>query len=134
MSFSRNMYDSCAFKERTYESKSPGNYMLYPGKYYNQNQARIAKGIVAGNEVSLSHRNLVDLESDLRGQTRLLSDCSKDKYQPDCSNCRNCNEGLPCGCIDCQEELIDLQTKNMIHYNQVAIPDKIPSYKCAQPY
>tara|TARA_B100001248_G_C27384430_1_gene458837 strand:- start:1281 stop:1688 length:408 start_codon:yes stop_codon:yes gene_type:complete len=134
MSFNRNLYDDCAFKKRITESKSPGNYMLFPGKFYNQNQARISKGIVAGNEVSLTKNNLVDLESDLRGQTRILSDCPSKKYQPRCNWCRNCDEGLPCGCIDCQEELIDLQTKDMFHYNDVAMPDKIPSYKCPQPY
>jgi len=134
MSFNRCMYDNCSFNERNKESTSPGNYMLYPGKFYNNNQVRIAKGIVAGNEVSLSKNNLVDLESDLRGQTRILSNCSKNKYSPKCSWCRNCKDGLPCGCIDCQESLIDLQTKHMFSYNEVTMPDKIPSYKCPQPY
>ena len=134
MSFSRNLYDNCAFKKSVEESKSPGNYMLYPGKFYNNNQVRIAKGIVGGNEVSLSKNNLVDLESDLRGQTRLLSDCPDKKYKPNCSLCRNCEDGLPCGCIDCQEGLIDLQTKEMFNYNDVAMPDKIPSFACPQPY
>ena len=134
MSFNRNMYDSCAIKKKLEQSKSPGNYMLYPGKFYNNNPVRISRGIVSGNEVSISKNNLVDLESDLRGQTRLLSQCPDKKYKPRCSWCRNCKNGLPCGCIDCQEDLIDLQTKNMFNYNKIAMPDKIPSFSCPQPY
>ena len=134
MSSNRLIYDECAYKKTLQQSTDPLQYALYTGKFENSAKCRIELGSVGGNGVSLFNGNLVDLESDLRGQTRLLSDCSKDKYHPDCSNCRNCNDGLPCGCIDCQEELIDLQTKNMFHYNRVAMPDKIPSYKCPQPY
>ena len=48
----------------------------------------------------------VDIDSDLRGQTRLLTNCPTHKYNPQsyayCSNCKNCNLGLPCGCRHCK--------------------------------
>tara|TARA_B100001123_G_C15304324_1_gene1022096 strand:- start:2155 stop:2559 length:405 start_codon:yes stop_codon:yes gene_type:complete len=134
MSFSRITYDKCAFKKSLLQSESPGNYMLFPGKYYSNNQCRVDKGIVGGNQVSLSKNNLVDLESDLRGQTRMLSDCPSEKFQPRCERCRNCIQGLPCGCIECQDELINLKTCSMFNYNDIALPDKLPNYGCAQPY
>ena len=37
MSFTRNIYDSCAYNTFLSENKSAGNYMLYPGKFYNNN-------------------------------------------------------------------------------------------------
>ena len=117
MSFNRRMYDDCSTSIKLTQSKSPGNYMLYDGKFYNQNQCRIPKGIVSGNEVSLSKRNLVDLESDLRGQTRPLSDCFGDKYQPSGS-----------------EKLIHQKECSMFNYNETALPDGIPQYKCNYPY
>ena len=120
MSFSRTIYDKCAFKKSLLESESPGNYMLYPGKFYNDNQCRIEKGIVGGNQVSLSTNNLVDLESDLRGQTRFLSDCPSKKYNPNRDNL--------------EVDLVNLRTCNMFDYKEVALPDKLPDYSCKQPY
>ena len=131
MSFNRNMYDDCANKKYLTQSKYPGNYMLFGGKFYNEKQCRIPKGIVGGNEVSLSRNNLVDLESDLRGQTRRLSDCPENKYQP---NCDRLSSVLPQGSTNCHEQLQDKQECKMFDYNDVAFPDGIPQYKCNYPY
>ena len=137
MSFTRNMYDSCSYSTFLSENKSAGNYALYPGKYYSNNQCRIEKGLVGGNNVSLSRNNLVDVESDLKGQTRRLSDCPSCKYKPKISNCARCNSGLPCGCGECQQELLEkenLPRCNIIDYNQHVLPDNTPTYKCNFPY
>jgi hypothetical protein len=134
MSFNRRIYDDCATTINLSQSKLPGNYMLYDGKFYNENQCRIPKGIVGGNEVSLSKKNLVDLESDLRGQTRKLSDCPSEKYQPRISRCLKHSAGLPCGCTECQEELQDKTECKMFDYNDTALPEGIPQYKCNYPY
>lgn len=120
MSFNRLPYDKCAFKKSLLESESPGNYMLYPGKFYNQNQCRIERGIVGGNQVSLSKNNLVDLESDLRGQTRRLSECPSEKYHPK-------RDTL-------ELDVVNLRPCNMFDYHEVAMPDKLPNYSCNQPY
>ena len=86
MSSNRLLYDDCAYKQRLDESVDPLSYMLNPIKYENCNKCRVNKGIVAGTNVSNIRGNLVDLENDLRGQTRSLSDCSSRKYIPNINN------------------------------------------------
>ena len=76
--------DYCYIKNQIKQSKNISNYMLYPGKYYNNRPCRIELGIVGGNNVSLYSGNLVNLESELRGQTRKLSKCPCSRYRPKC--------------------------------------------------
>ena len=82
MSSNRLSYDSCAYKAKMDVSQGPMDYALYSGKFENSAKCRIEFGTVGGNGVSLYSGNLVDLESDLRGQTRLSSDCPSKKYSP----------------------------------------------------
>lgn len=82
MSSNRLSYDSCAYKKRLQESTSPLDYALYAGKFENVGKCRIEFGTVGGNAVSLYAGNLVDLESNLRGQTRLNSQCPNTKFNP----------------------------------------------------
>ena len=60
MSFTRNIYDSCVYKTFLSENKSAGNYMLYPGKYYNNNQCRIKQGFTHTHTHTLTHAHLVE--------------------------------------------------------------------------
>ena len=117
MSFNRLKYDQCAYREDLKESMAPGCYQFYAGKHVNDNICRVDFGIVGGNDVSLYKGNIVDLESDLRGQTRLSSLCPSKKFMPRCK--QDCLSGLPSGPIDCQSELLDLPTCNMICYKPV---------------
>ena len=82
MSSNRLIYDNCAYNKKIQESTSPLNYTLYPGKFENSSKCRIELGSVGGNGVSLFSGNLVDLESDLRNQSRPASLCPKYHYQP----------------------------------------------------
>jgi len=61
-----------------------GGYSQIPQKYYHPNPSRNALGLVGGNDVSIASGNLVDVESDLRGTTRDLSNAPSKKYQPYC--------------------------------------------------
>lgn len=61
-----------------------GGYTQIPQKYYHPNAARNALGLIGGNEVSMASGNIVDLESDLRGITRDLTNAPDRKYQPSC--------------------------------------------------
>jgi hypothetical protein len=61
-----------------------GGYTQIPQKYFHTNASRNALGLVGGNEVSMVTGNLVDLESDLRGTTRDLTNAPDRKYQPSC--------------------------------------------------
>lgn len=82
MSSTRLSNDTCAYKKQLLESTGPLNYAMYTGKYENCARCRVEFGIVGGNNVSLFSGNLVDLESDLRGQTRPASLCPSMKYHP----------------------------------------------------
>lgn len=59
-----------------------GGYTQISQKYYHPNASRNALGLVGGNEVSQASGNLVDIESDLRGTTRDLTNAPARKYQP----------------------------------------------------
>jgi hypothetical protein len=58
------------------------DYMMYPGKFENSAKCRIEFGVNAGNAVSSYSGNLVDLESELRGQTRISSLCPSHHWTP----------------------------------------------------
>jgi hypothetical protein len=92
MSSNRLSYDACAYQKTIQQSTSPLEYMLFAGKYENCAKCRMEFGVVGGNGVSLFSGNLVDLESDLRGQTRQASLCPKRMYSPQTENCNNQNE------------------------------------------
>jgi len=82
MSSNRLSYDACAYQKTLQQSTGPMEYMLYPGKFENTAKCRIEFGVNGGNAVSLFSGNLVDLESELRGQTRLNSLCPSTMYNP----------------------------------------------------
>jgi len=82
MSSNRLSYDNCAYQKSLQQSTGPLEYAMYTGKYENCAKCRIEFGVVGGNGVSLFSGNLVDLESDLRGQTRMASLCPKTMYNP----------------------------------------------------
>ena len=52
--------------------------------YENANKCRIDLGVVGGSNVSHIKGNLVDLETDLRGQTRRTTKCPTRLYQNPC--------------------------------------------------
>lgn len=79
----RLLYDTCNYNERLQESSAILDYNLYKGKYDNTSKCRDQFGLVGelyGD--SLYTGNITDLESDLRGQTRPLSDCPSKKFRP----------------------------------------------------
>ena len=59
-------------------------YTQMPQKYENPNKCRNELGLVGGTEVSNISGNMVDLESDLLGITRVQSKCIARQYQPAC--------------------------------------------------
>jgi len=118
MSLTRALYDPCEYNTRLAESSNVLTYNLDPSKFYNRNECRVELGVVGGNNVSLSGCNLVDVESELRNQTRLYSRCPQHKYSPSC-NGPECGKqsGLPCGgCLDKLHTLNHLPSCNLVNY------------------
>jgi hypothetical protein len=122
MSSNRLSYDTCAYQKSLQQSTGPYDYMLYSGKYENCAKCRIEFGTVGGNGVSLFSGNLVDLESDLRGQTRVASLCPSTMYEPNCKNCNNKGNGLPCSSTECKPKLNHQPSCQMQYYPKVPMP------------
>jgi len=132
MSFNRLIYDTCAYKKNLKESLDVGVYQLYAGKYDNKNKCRVDFGIVGGNDVSLYKGNLVDLESELKGQTRPMSLCPKNKYMPVCKQPNT--EGLPSGPNNCNSEFIDLPICQMVCHKPVVYAELPKGSYCTPSY
>lgn len=115
MSFTRSSYDQCAYRKGLRQSVSVLDHVLDPNRFLNCNESRMELGTFGGTNVSLSKDNLVNIESDLRGQTRQLSTCPELKYLPNCEGC-DTNEGLPCGSWSCRqkEPLTHLKSGNIV--------------------
>lgn len=78
----RLMYDNCAYSKALYESTSPLAYRLYQGAYESCNKC-VDKHFWAPYQ-------LVDIETELRNQTRPLSQCDQFKYSPSCKKSGLC--------------------------------------------
>ena len=128
MSSNRLIYDTCAYKKKLDESTSPLSYHLNPLKYENCQKCRIELGIHGGPQTSQIKGNLVDLENELRGQTRNLSLCPSKKYQPGQRLYTKAN-----GCSEVREidtELIHLPSCQMIRYKPIPLPNPINMERC----
>jgi len=133
MSSNRLMYDSCAYEKTLNESTGQFAYTMYSGKYENCAKCRIELGQFGGNGVSLFSGNLVDLESDLRGQTRPASLCPKDKFQPKCDNKNGSRcDGLPCNPAK-QYPLVNQPSCQMIRYPPIPKEPPFQPMGCQMP-
>jgi len=107
----RGIYDDCAYQRRLHESTSPLLYQIAPYAYESCQKCHQgypgfigSMGGAAGGFGIGPDR--IDIDSDIRGQTRLYTRCPTHKYNPHsysyCGSCQNCNLGLPCGCNHCK--------------------------------
>jgi hypothetical protein len=133
MSSNRLRYDKCAYKQFLVQSVSPIEYSLDPIKYEHCNKCRMELGILGGTAVSHVTGNLVDLENDLRGQTRPVTHCPEYKSQPIPGNTLESKEYIKC----VQHPSIDLTKKHlpscqMVDYKPVPLPPKINRFRCPQ--
>ena len=124
MSSNRLSYDSCAYEKSLQQSTSPLDYMLYNGKYENSSKCRIEFGTVGGNGVSLFDGNLVDLESELRGQTRQASLCPSKFYTPNGKKCDNKGNGLPYSSNSCNQKMAHQPSCQMQYYPKTPLPQQ----------
>jgi hypothetical protein len=82
MSFNHLNTDHCTYKRHLKENVSILSYVLSPFRYEHANKCRHELGLVGGTAVSHVAGNLVDLESELKGQTRFLTKCAAHEHQP----------------------------------------------------
>lgn len=82
MSFTHMDVDSVTYCKKLQESVSTLDYVLNPIRFEHRKPCRHELGLVGGTAVSHIEGNLVDLESELRGQTRLLAKCPTNQWKP----------------------------------------------------
>ena len=82
MSFNRTKYDTCSYKLDLQTSVDTLGHILSPYRYEHKDKCRHQLGFIGGTNVSHVKGNLVDLDSELRGQTRIISKCQTNMYVP----------------------------------------------------
>ena len=134
MSSNRLIYDTCAYKHELSQSVGPLQYVLNPMKYENSNKCRMDLGVVGGTAVSHIKGNLVDLETDLRGQTRRTTKCPTKLYQSPCpkgdmNNCQPGNINIMGDPSQTQRnintQMLHLPSCQMIRYRPTPIPPEL---------
>lgn len=125
MSFNRLDYDPVTYARVLQQNANTLSYMLDPMMYENKNKCRHELGILAAAPVSHIKGNLVDLESDLRGQTRLLSRCAEQQYHPQEGRYIKNDKTPP---IDTTR--MDLPSCQMISYKSVPLPPPMVLSQC----
>ena len=86
MSWNRLSADTCAYRNQLAQEIGEWAYVSDIVRYQHPAPRRFEFGLIGGNDVSIIKGNLVDLESDLKGQTRLASKCPILDYQNPCPN------------------------------------------------
>ena len=77
MSSNRLSYDKCAYVKEVEQSTSPLEYQMFKGKYEN------CKKCVKGDHTNvLDFGTRTEVESELRNQTRVNSNCPSKKFNP----------------------------------------------------
>lgn len=82
MSFNKLKYDSGSYSKDLQENVSILGYVLSPFRFEHADKCRHQLGLVGGTAVSHVKGNMVDLESELRGQTRYISKGCDNMYRP----------------------------------------------------
>jgi hypothetical protein len=97
MSTNRLPYDDCAYNQSVHVLTDPLYYQLYLGKHENCNRC--------SHPTQPRNVPLVDIESELKNQTRAASLCANMKYSPYCtySNLK------PYGCLSTYDQKVPVE-------------------------
>lgn len=133
-SFTNSLYDNCNLQQKQAETTGPFKWITEP-IYENKTNCFVNEAPFMHNTFKNIPSSSVDIESDLRNQTRLLSRCNSSRFDPtkthNCQDCKQCNDGLPCGCKHCKEtknqnRLIDCEKSGLIpEYTRINKPCNI---------
>ena len=125
MSCNRTIYDTCSYKQNLQESVSTLSYILSPFSYEHKDKCRHQLGLIGGTSVSHIKGNLVDLDSELRGQTRIVSKCMDNLYVPTEDGIIKNDKTAP---ID--TTMLHLPACQSIMYRSVPMPPKMDYNHC----
>lgn len=124
-SFSNSLYDKCNLDKINQESTDPFKWITDP-IYENKESCYQFNSPFMHKQFNNIPGANIDVSSELRNQTRLLTRCPEGRFDPtkldNCKNCEKCNQGLPCGCTHCKE------TKHENKLNDCKFTGLIPEY------
>lgn len=83
MASTKLLYDKCETNETDRQNQNMLNWILDVRQHENEKRCHHKLGLVGGVQVQEVQRNLVDLESELRGQYHYVSKCPEDKHSYD---------------------------------------------------
>lgn len=85
MSFNRLQYDDCSYQKYLKQSSDFISHLFDPVRYERppEQKCRMEFGVIGATNVSHVMASMVDVENDLRGQTRPYTKCPKYDYVPD---------------------------------------------------
>lgn len=134
MSWNRMSHDACAYNKYLTQSVDPLGYHLDPIQFENCNKCRMEIGTLGGPNVSHIKGNMVDLENDLRGQTRPSTKCPSYKHQPNATNViQRYEQYKPVRHDPINTTLKHLPPCQMIGYKSVPLTPPIKSSACYIP-
>lgn len=81
-SFSRALYDDCSLKKKNQESVAPFEWATDSSVIESKQSCYFAASPFMHNPFNSVPSNIVDIESDLKGQTRQLSKCPETRFNP----------------------------------------------------
>lgn len=124
-SFTNSLYDSCNIEKKIQESTGPYNWITDQVKE-STNPCYVGQSPFMHNQFQSIPSTDIDVESELRNQTRHLSRCPEARFDPtkleNCKDCEQCNNGLPCGCNHCKQTKHDNKLKDCVS------PFLVPNY------
>lgn len=133
MSWNRVKQDKCAYSRDLLQSVTPLSYHLDPIKYYRCDACRPELGIVGGNDVSIVS-DMVELENELYGINRPLTNCPEFKYTPVDSQSRyikRCNPFKPTQPLTVVDtQLRHLKPCQFVNYQGVPLPPPVEISSC----
>lgn len=110
------------------------DYILDPVKYNHNEKCRHELGLIGGSNVntSLIRGDLIDLESDLKGQTRKLGKCDNCRWDPNSKQIKIIsNENNKERIIN--TDLPELKSCQFIRYKPVPTATPLEKPKCPLP-
>jgi len=116
MSFNRLSYDSCAYSKTLQQSIDPLEYNLFKGKFESCTTCSVGDFT---NNLDFGIRS--DIESDLKGQTRVGSKCPSEKFPVNSNNAAPFTPAVTC------QSIYDITPNNLIKPTNNGLKD-INSY------
>lgn len=129
MSFNSLKYDTCTYNQEQINNVSTLGYLLSTDPFDNCQKCRHEFGLVGGTSVSHVKGNIVDLESELRGQTRMNSKCPTRQYQGPSADGMITNERT----APLSTKATHLSSCQMIPYKPIALPPAVKVNRCSRP-